>query len=108
MTRPPPRSTPTDTLFPYTTLCRSTVVDRLNSERLRAHMVEAAEQCERTALPELAGLTPLERLLDDWPQDRTLIFADEEGGEPLLDALDRKSTRLNSRHSCASRMPSSA
>src|SRR3546814_13669279 len=50
-------------------------------------MVEAAEQCERTALPELAGLTPLERLLDEWPHDRTLIFADEEGGEPLLDAL---------------------
>src|SRR3546814_6051692 len=35
----------------------------------------------------LAGLTPLERLLDEWPHDRTLIFADEEGGEPLLDAL---------------------
>src|SRR3546814_9840892 len=29
MIRPPPRSTRTDTLFPYTTLCRSTVSDLL-------------------------------------------------------------------------------
>jgi 16S rRNA (uracil1498-N3)-methyltransferase len=33
---------------------RRTVVDRLNLDRLRAHIVEAAEQCERTALTELA------------------------------------------------------
>src|SRR3546814_5155955 len=30
------------------------------------------------------------------------------GIEPRLQRLDRKSTRLNSSHSCASRMPSSA
>ena len=35
-------------------LTRRTIVDRLNLERLRAHAIEAAEQCERTALPELA------------------------------------------------------
>ena len=35
-------------------LTRRTVVDQLNGERLRAHMIEAAEQCGRTALPELA------------------------------------------------------
>ena len=34
-------------------LTRRTIVDRLNLERLRAHSIEAAEQCERTALPEL-------------------------------------------------------
>lgn len=66
---------------------RRTVVERLNIERLRAHMIEAAEQCERTALPELAALTPLDRLLDGWPGDRALIFADEEGGAPFLDAI---------------------
>jgi 16S rRNA (uracil1498-N3)-methyltransferase len=68
-------------------LTRRTVVDRLNTDRLRAHMVEAAEQCERTALPELDDLTPLDRLLESWPADRVLIFADEEGGAPLADAL---------------------
>src|SRR3546814_228866 len=70
-------------------LTRRTVVDRLNSERLRAHMVEAAEQCERTALPELAGLTPLERLLDEWPHDRTLIFARSEEHTSELQSLMR-------------------
>src|SRR3546814_18200466 len=60
-------------------LTRRTVVDRLNSARLRAHMVEAAEQCERTALPELAGLPPLERLLTEWPTHRTLDFANANG-----------------------------
>lgn len=62
-------------------LTRRTVVDRLNLDRLRAHMIEAAEQCGRTALPALAEPEKLERLLKDWPADRTLYFADETGGE---------------------------
>ncbi len=64
-------------------LTRRTIVERLNAERLRAHMIEAAEQCGRTALPELAKPTKLAALLGDWPADRTLIFADETGGAPL-------------------------
>src|SRR3546814_14907023 len=50
-------------------------------------MIEAAEQCERTALPELGDTVPLDRLLKDWPQDRALIFADEEGGAPFMQAV---------------------
>ena len=57
--------------------------DRIKADRLRAHMVEAAEQCERTALPELADSIALKALLADWPTDRALIFADEGGGEPM-------------------------
>ena len=64
-------------------LTRRTVVDRLNLERLRAHSVEAAEQCERTALPELAAPQKLAALLRDWPPERALYFADEAGGVPL-------------------------
>jgi 16S rRNA (uracil1498-N3)-methyltransferase len=66
---------------------RRSVVDKLNYERLRAHMIEAAEQCERTALPELADLVPLDALLRDWPAERTLFFADEKGGTPMLEAV---------------------
>ena len=62
---------------------RRTVVDRLNLDRLRAHIVEAAEQCERTALAELAEPRKLGALLASWPGERTLYFADENGGEPL-------------------------
>ncbi len=64
-------------------LTRRTVVDRVNVDRLRAHAVEAAEQCGRTALPELAGPEKLDSLLRAWPAERTLFFADEGGGEPL-------------------------
>ena len=71
-------------LVPVTT--RRTVVDRLNLERLRAHMIEAAEQCERTALPTLDPARPLDKVLSDWPETRTLYFADEGGGEPLAAA----------------------
>lgn len=60
-----------------------TVVERVKLDRLRAHMIEAAEQCERTALPDLNAGVPLARMLEDWPPDRQLIFADEMGGEAI-------------------------
>jgi len=63
-------------------LTRRCVADRLNLERARAIITEAAEQCARTALPELAEPVKLDVLLKDWPAGRTLFFADENGGEP--------------------------
>ena len=63
-------------------LTRRCVADRLNLERARAIVTEAAEQCARTALPELAEPVKLDALLRDWPHDRALFFADETGGEP--------------------------
>ncbi len=63
------------------------VVDKLNPERLRAHMIEAAEQCGRTALPELADMAKLDAILKDWPQGRHLFFADEQGGMPISEAF---------------------
>lgn len=63
-------------------LTRRCVADRLNAGRARAILVEAAEQCARTALPELAAPVSLNALLRDWPADRVLFFADETGGEP--------------------------
>src|SRR5687768_432394 len=68
-------------------LARRCVADRLNLERARAVMTEAAEQCARTALPELAEPMKLEALLRDWPAERTLFFADEQGGEPAAAAF---------------------
>ena len=74
-----------DRLVPV--LTRRTVIDRLNGERLRAHMIEAAEQCGRTALPVLEEPVKLTALLRDWPADRVLFFADETGGTPASEAL---------------------
>ena len=67
-------------------ITRRTIVERLNLDRLRARMVEAAEQCGRTALPILAEPVKLAYLLKDWPSDRHLFFADENGGDPFADA----------------------
>ena len=67
-----------------------TIVDRLNEDRLRANLIEAAEQCGRTALPELAAPVKLAALLRDWPEERALFFADEEGGDPAYAAMAGK------------------
>jgi 16S rRNA (uracil1498-N3)-methyltransferase len=66
---------------------RRTVVDKPNTERLRAHMIEAAEQCGRTALPQVAEPVKLAALLRDWPEERTLFFADETGGVSALETM---------------------
>ncbi len=54
-----------------------TIVDKIKPERLRAHMIEAAEQCERSSLPQLGDLVKLHDMLKDWPDDRHIFFADE-------------------------------
>jgi 16S rRNA (uracil1498-N3)-methyltransferase len=66
---------------------RRTVVETPKLERLRATMIEAAEQCGRTALPELAETVKLPALLRDWPAGRALFFADELGGTPAAEAM---------------------
>ncbi|WP_421837210.1 16S rRNA (uracil(1498)-N(3))-methyltransferase [Novosphingobium sp.] len=68
-------------------LTRRCVADKLNPERARTIVTEAAEQCARTALPALAEPVKLEALLRDWPEGRRLFFADEEGGVPAAAAF---------------------
>lgn len=63
-------------------LTRRCVADKLNMERARALLTEAAEQCARTALPVLAEPVKLDGLLKGWDAGRTLFFADETGGAP--------------------------
>ena len=62
-------------------LTRRCVADKLNLERARSILIEAAEQCARTALPELLAPVKLEALLKGWSDSRALFFADENGGE---------------------------
>lgn len=67
-------------------LTRRAVVDKAKPVRLRAHMIEAAEQCGRTALPELGDETTLAAFLAELG-DRALFFADEAGGARFADAV---------------------
>ena len=68
-------------------ITRRCVADKLNAERARTIVTEAAEQCARTALPELAEPVKLDALLADWPGNRALFFADELGGAPAAEAF---------------------
>ncbi len=68
-------------------ITRRCVADKLNPERAWAIVTEAAEQCARTALPELAPPVRLDALLRDWNEGRALFFADEHGGEPAASAF---------------------
>ena len=66
-------------------MTQRTIAERVKLERLGAIAIEAAEQCGRTVLPEIAEPTALRDLLRD--TTRTLYFADESGGLPAADAL---------------------
>ncbi|MCX8226246.1 MAG: 16S rRNA (uracil(1498)-N(3))-methyltransferase [Sulfitobacter sp.] len=50
---------------------------RVQRDRLQAHAVEAAEQCGGTFVPEVAEMIKLDRLLDQWTPERSLMFCDE-------------------------------
>ena len=56
---------------------RLTQAERLRPDRLRAHAVEAAEQCGETFVPEVAAPARLDALLDAWDPARRLMFCDE-------------------------------
>jgi len=72
-------------LLPTST--RRTVVERTNLVRLGATATEAAEQCGRLSVPELHPIQSLDKLLASWPPERHLLFCDEAGGPPPLEAL---------------------
>ena len=66
-------------------LTRHTQVSRVNSERMRANVIEAAEQCGILSLAEVAEPVPLDRYLGQRPPTRLLVFCDEAAdvGNPL-------------------------
>src|SRR3546814_18436964 len=106
MMRPPPRTTRTSTHFPDTPLCRSPP----GPDRPLGRLVVAQDTG--------GAIKGVVRGDFFWGfGDKALAYAGKMKSRgryylllPVSAAarLDRKSTRLNSSHSCASRMPSSA
>jgi 16S rRNA (uracil1498-N3)-methyltransferase len=66
-------------------LTRRTVATRVNSERMRANAIEAAEQCNILWVPEVDEPQRLSAVLQDWDARRRLIFCDESAAvaDPL-------------------------
>ncbi len=67
-------------------ITRRTVAERVNTDRLRANAVEAAEQCGILRVPDVRAPQKLESLLKEWDENRLLIFADEAA--PIASPLD--------------------
>lgn len=65
-------------------ITRRTQMQKVNIERLAAHAREAAEQCERLDVPEVAPAVTLEKLLQDWPAERRLFLCAERSDAPSL------------------------
>jgi 16S rRNA (uracil1498-N3)-methyltransferase len=59
-------------------LTRHGQVTRVNTERMRANAVEAAEQCGILSLPAIAPPVALARLLAERDASRWLVFCDED------------------------------
>jgi 16S rRNA (uracil1498-N3)-methyltransferase len=68
-------------------ITRRTIVERVKLERLESIAIEAAEQCNRTSLPEIGEPRSLDNFLKGRDPERTLYFADEGGGEPAASAF---------------------
>ena len=65
---------------------------KINMDKMKAHIIEAAEQTERVDLPQIRRPKKLADMLADWDETRTLIFADEAGagensGKPAVKNL---------------------
>lgn len=66
-------------------LTRFTQVSRVNRDRMRANVIEAAEQCGILSIATVAEPVPLERYLGERDGERLLIFCDEaaDAADPL-------------------------
>jgi 16S rRNA (uracil1498-N3)-methyltransferase len=58
-------------------LTRHTIAERVNLDRMRANVIEAAEQCGILRVPEVMEPQKLAAVLERWDPSRTLIFCDE-------------------------------
>jgi 16S rRNA (uracil1498-N3)-methyltransferase len=67
-----------------------TIAERVNSERMRANAIEAAEQCGILRLPEVDAPIRLSDALAAWEDARPLIYCDEhDGGADPIEELGK-------------------
>lgn len=75
-------------------LTRFTQVSRVNTERMRANVIEAAEQCGILGIAEVTEPVALDRYIERRNAERILIFCDEAAdvANPFHALADRKAT----------------
>ncbi|MBX9592693.1 MAG: 16S rRNA (uracil(1498)-N(3))-methyltransferase [Hyphomonadaceae bacterium] len=62
-------------------LTRRTTPERVNTERMLAHAIEAAEQCGILRIPQVQAPERLEPMIAGWDPARALVFCDEDSEE---------------------------
>ena len=73
-------------------LTARTEARRVNTARLRANAIEAAEQCGRVDVPEILPVDELDHALSQWPPERRLLVCDPTvTGRPIGDVLSGES-----------------
>lgn len=72
-------------------ITQHTQMSTVGVDRLRANVIEAAEQCGILAIPRVAEVVKLDRVLWEWEPGRQLIFCDESADTnnpaPILNAI---------------------
>jgi 16S rRNA (uracil1498-N3)-methyltransferase len=58
-------------------ITQRTIAERVNLERMRANVIEAAEQCNLVFVPEVLEPVKMPKLLAEWEQGRALVYCDE-------------------------------
>lgn len=71
-------------------ITQRTIAERVNMDRMRANVIEAAEQCNLVFVPDVMEPVKLPKLLQEWEQGRALVHCDEAAAiASPLDALQR-------------------
>ena len=69
-------------------ITQRTIAERVNLERMKANVIEAAEQCNLVFVPEVMEPVKLPKLLHGWEPGRALVYCDETAAiANPLDAL---------------------
>jgi len=66
-------------------ITQHTMAERVNLDRMRANVIEAAEQCGILRIPDVAEPVSLKRMLETWNIARRLVFCDEDA--PVQDPV---------------------
>ena len=65
-----------------------TLNSKMNLDRLKANIVEAAEQCGILTIPKICAPIPLETMMDGWDKKIPIVYCDESAqGNDLGDVL---------------------
>ena len=58
-------------------ITQRTIAERVNLDRMKANVIEAAEQCNLVFVPDVFEPVKLPKLLQGWETERALVYCDE-------------------------------